>query len=181
MLDNIRAHSLVVGRVAEFIATALHRNGQPISVELVLSAALLHDIAKTACLHNGEDHASVGHDICLKHGYPELAPIVRQHVILIDGFPQNPITEKEIVYYADKRVKHDQIVSLESRQQYIIDRYGLGDARRHDAIKRNFQQSLLIEQELFAGLECNPAGLSDCLERSPDWLPENEKITECHV
>lgn len=178
MLDNIRAHSLVVGRVAEFIAIELHRIGRPISVELVLSAALLHDIGKTSCLYNGEDHSHVGHDICLKHGYPELAPIVRQHVILVDGFPENPITEKEIVYYADKRVKHDQIVSLDSRQQYIIDRYGLGDPKRHAAIKKNFRQSLLIEHELFSELDCTPAGLSDCLPAFPDWLPNNEMITE---
>ena len=179
MLGNIKAHSIAVGRVAEFIAIELHRKGQPISVELVLSGALLHDIGKTSCLHNGGDHSQVGHDICMKHGYHELAPIVLQHVILVDGFPKNPITEKEIVYYADKRVKHDQVVSLNSRQDYIIDRYGLGDPKRHQAIKQNFQQCWLIEQELFSLLDCRPDSLPDCLTPHPDWLPDNADRVEC--
>ena len=173
MLENIKAHSIVVGRIAEFIAGSLSRSGQPISVDLALSAALLHDIGKTSSLDTGEDHSQVGHDICVAHGYFELAPLVRQHVILIDGFPDNPITEKEIVYYADKRVKHDQIVGLDSRLEYILDRYGLGDPRRHQAIEKNFRQSHLIEEELFSVLDCRPEGLADCLDPEPDWLSRN--------
>jgi hypothetical protein len=142
-------------------------------VELALAAALLHDIGKTSCLDSGEDHSQVGSDICIKHGYLELAPLVRQHVILIDGFPDNPITEKEIVYYADKRVVHDQIVGLDSRLKYIIDRYGLGDPQRQKAIENNFRQSRLIEQELFSMLGCSPESLADHLVPHPDWLLEN--------
>jgi len=175
MLENIKAHSIVVGRIAEFIAVRLHRNGQPISVELALSAALLHDIGKTSCLDTGEDHSQVGHDICVAHGYFELAPLVRQHVILVGGFPENPITEKEIVYYADKRVKHDQIVSLDSRLKYILERYGLGNPKRHKAIENNFRQSHLIEQALFSVLGCRSESLADHLVPHPDWLPKNNQ------
>ena len=180
MLVNIKAHSITVGRVAEYIAVELHRSGQPISVELVLSAALLHDIGKTSCLHNGADHSQVGSGICEKHGYVELAPIVRQHVILVDGFPENSITEKEIVYYADKRVNHDQVVSLDSRLNYIVDRYGLGDPKRHKAIEKNFEQCWLIERELFSWLDCSPDSLPDCLEPYPDWLLDNQNMMEHH-
>lgn len=170
MLENIRAHSIVVGRIAHFMATELRRAGQPISVELCLSAALLHDIGKTSCLHNGEDHSLVGADICLAHGYHELVPLVRQHVILVAGFPENPISEKEIVYYADKRVNHDGIVTLDERLRYICERYGLGDPHRHAAIEKNFRQCQQIEAQLFSRLEYAPEALERQVPREPDWL-----------
>ncbi|MCK5404400.1 MAG: HD domain-containing protein, partial [Desulfobulbaceae bacterium] len=46
MLENIRAHSIMVARIAELIAGGVKNAGHPISLELTLAAALLHDIGK---------------------------------------------------------------------------------------------------------------------------------------
>jgi len=83
MLSNIRRHSLVVARLAIQLLEglcAMQPNNPQAAKELVLAGALLHDIAKTPCLHSRCDHAQVGAEICHKEGYPEVAAIVAQHV-----------------------------------------------------------------------------------------------------
>lgn len=171
MLPNIRAHSLVVARIAELLALALRGRGVAIDAELTLAAALLHDIAKSFCLDNDRNHAALGRDICLEHDLHELAPLVAQHVVLeADSFPEAPLSAKEIVYYADKRVNHDQIVTLEERLTYIIDRYGQNDPPRKAAIRKNFERCLRIEQAIFDGLDFGPGDLPARLAVSaPAW------------
>jgi uncharacterized protein len=161
MLDNIKAHSIVVARISEFLAVNLVDKGFDISVDLIISAALLHDIGKTLCINNNGDHALKGKEICLKHGYHEIAGIVEEHVILQQAFPDQVISATEIVYYSDKRVNHDQIVSLGDRLDYILEVYGLSQDNRIKAIKKNFEHCCLIEEEIFSHLDCLPANLAE--------------------
>ncbi len=161
MLDNIKSHSIMVARISEFLASALASKGFDIYVDLTTSAALLHDIGKTLCLNNSCDHALKGKEICLKHGYPELAGIVEEHVILQQAYPDQAISATEIVYYSDKRVNHDQIVSLADRLDYIIEIYGWSQEDRIKAIKKNFERCCLIEEEIFSHMDCSPAKLAD--------------------
>lgn len=167
MLDNIKAHSIVVARIAEFLAVS---RGELLVVELAVAAALLHDIGKTSCLNTDKNHAAVGRDICLAHGLDEVAAIVAEHVILETAFPEQAISAKEIVYYADKRVNHDQIVSLEERLAYIFGKYGKDNPVIHEAIRRNFQRCYLIEEELFSRLDWRPEQLASLLAPQPAWL-----------
>jgi len=37
--------------------------------------------------------------------------------------PDSEVNEKEIIYYSDKRVNHNEVVTLEKRLEYLIDRY----------------------------------------------------------
>ncbi len=162
MLDNIRAHSLTVALVAEQLYELL---ASSVSTELlpdkalITAGALLHDIAKTKCL--GEDcrHAEVGAHICFEEGLPEIAEIVSEHVILSDPdlsrWEEGRFFAKEIVYYADKRVKHDQIVPLTERLDYIIDRYGAGDEYVIRRIRENFTTCQNLEKAIFY-----PSGIS---------------------
>jgi len=163
MLDNIRAHSLMVTRVAQVLLQGLadsRKENSPLpSTELVLAGALLHDIAKTPCLENHCDHAKQGRDICLERGYSEVAEIVREHVILTEfsskRYAKGYFLAKELVFYADKRVRHEEIVSLEERLEYILEHYGNNDPRRYTLIKENFSKCQQLETFLFfsAGME----------------------------
>ncbi|MEJ2689689.1 MAG: HDIG domain-containing protein [Deltaproteobacteria bacterium] len=164
MLDNIKDHSIMVARIAEYLAAELSVVGESLSLPLAVSAALLHDIGKTQCLKNGNDHAQLGKDICLAHRYTELAPIVGEHVVLKHGMPASGLSEKEIVYYADKRVNHDVIVSLEERLAYIMEHYGNNDERRHRAIERNFVICQQIEARIFNFLAVSPAAMAGAVE-----------------
>jgi putative nucleotidyltransferase with HDIG domain len=162
MLPNIREHSLMVGRVAAFIGQGLVQGGRTLSLDLIVSGALLHDIAKTASLETELRHDELGREICLRHGFDELAEIVAEHVVLKGGVPEL-CTEKEIVYYADKRVLHDAIVTLEARLRYILQRYGNGDDGLHARIRRNFSQAHVIEEKLFAELDFTSEELEERL------------------
>jgi putative nucleotidyltransferase with HDIG domain len=103
MLLNIKHHSIVVARVAEIITSGLIAAGHKLSMDRIIAGALLHDIGKTACLDNNDDHAAKGVEICLAHNLDPIADIVGEHVILTNYSPENNFAEKEIVYYADKR------------------------------------------------------------------------------
>lgn len=161
MLDNIRAHSLMVARVAQVLHRGLAETNKSIphlpSEDLVVAGALLHDIAKTPCLKNRCDHARHGRDICLDLGYPEVAEVVREHVILtefsVTRYDSGHFLAKELVYYADKRVRHDEIVSIEVRLEYILEHYGNNDPKRHSLIRENFEKCQQLESSLFSAME----------------------------
>jgi len=166
MLANIRAHSLLVARIAELLAKKLQKtSSQPPDLQLCVSGALLHDIAKTPCLNSGCNHAKAGAEICRSLGFPEIAEIVAGHVVLPDFSPERYaagiFSSVEIVHYADKRVIHDQIVSLPERLGYILDRYGGDDARKQEGIRDNFRKCGELEKQLFSFLDFSPEELAE--------------------
>jgi putative nucleotidyltransferase with HDIG domain len=163
MLPNIKEHSIVVTRVAEIITSSLITVGHKLSLDKVIAGALLHDIGKTACLDNEDDHAAKGIEICRAHKLEPIADIVEEHVILRNYSPGNNLAEKEIVYYADKRVNHDQVVSLEERLVYILERYGLDNVIRRQAIKRNYALCQELEKKIFSLLPFEPFDIQKLL------------------
>lgn len=74
--------------------------------ELIQSACLLHDLARTS-----PNHAEAGADILRKEGYESAAEIVSLH----HDIEENAGIEAMIVYLADKHRKGTQYVSLEER------------------------------------------------------------------
>lgn len=162
MLSNIREHSLVVAQVADTVLAMLKKSDEPLVLpekQLVVAGALLHDIAKTDCLRHGGDHAEIGSQICNDHGYGEVAEIVREHVRLFsyaeDGYRQGIFPAKELVFYADKRVVHNEIVDLPTRLAYILDKYGGNDSERHRIINWNFQKCMNLENWLCIKAGCD--------------------------
>ena len=123
MFPNIIDHSIQVKRVALAITDNLVESAG-INRQLVLASALLHDIAKTRTIRSGEiRHDLIGADIMREMGYPAIAAIIEVHVVMLDFKPDGPIEEREIVYYADKRVMHDRIVTINERIEDISCRY----------------------------------------------------------
>jgi uncharacterized protein len=167
MLPNIKDHSIMVARVAHIITNGLIAAGHnELSLDKVIAGALLHDIGKTACLENDDDHAARGYDICLTHKLESIADIVAEHVILKNYVLDNGVSEKEIVYYADKRVNHDQVVSLQDRLAYILERYGLNNQVRYLAIKKNYALCQGLEKYMFAELPFAPQDIANLLAES---------------
>jgi len=123
MPAHIRAHSILVARIAKLISLNLKSLGADISVKLTVSGALMHDIAKFPCIQSHENHCIKGKDICEKEGFHEISDIVNEHVVLQHTVTDNEYNEKEIVNYADKRVLHDRIVSIQERMNDIFVRY----------------------------------------------------------
>jgi putative nucleotidyltransferase with HDIG domain len=163
MLENIKAHSIVVERIASLMARGLREAGEKLSLDLVTAGALMHDIAKTRSLKTKENHSATGSEICIENHLEEIADIVAEHVVLKSFSREGPVLEKEIVYYADKRVNHNTIVSLEERLAYLIRQYGKGDQRLIQRMGKNFDLCKQVESKLFAKLPFAPEDVARLL------------------
>ncbi len=109
----------------------------------------------------------MGRLICIENQFSEVADIVGEHVKIKHYSPEADLSEKEIVYYSDKRVNHDQIVSLEERLAYIIERYGGNHASIQRRIRDNFDMCRRVESRLFGLLDFAPDSLP-CLAEKED-------------
>ena len=162
MMSHIIDHSRMVQRVAETLTRFLKQDNPHLNMDLILAGAILHDITKTRSITTGEKHAQTGGALLARIGYPEVGDIVRQHVALdqnfdgkIDMDQKIPITEAALVNYADKRVLQDQVVPLEDRLGYIMERYGTSK-RAVERIKVVWKDTVILEQVLFRNLEITP-------------------------
>ncbi len=127
MLPNIIDHSIQVKNVAEAIYNNLLEK-EKLSFELIIASALLHDIAKTRSILQKEmRHDLTGGEMLRKLGYDDIAVIVENHVVFTGFEPESPLSEKEIIFYADKRVMHDKIVNIDKRVEDLVERYGKTD------------------------------------------------------
>lgn len=164
MFDNIKAHSVIVEKVASVIAKGLRESGMDISLEKVVAGSLMHDIGKALCLNSDEDHAAKGKEICIQNHLEEIAEIVGQHIRLKNDHLNNGIHEEELVYYADKRVNHDKVVSLDERLEYLLTRYGKKGERLCQLIRKNFEICKKVEERLFAKLNFSPNDLAEMIK-----------------
>lgn len=147
MLPNIAKHSQQVKNVSVAIVDNLK---EPASVnrQLVIACALLHDIAKTKSIETGEiRHDLMGGELMRALGFETIAVAVESHVILTNYRHEGPLEEREIVFYADKRVMHDRIVSVDERVDDLALRYGIND-RIREMISENRKFIVLVENKI---------------------------------
>lgn len=156
MPAHIVAHSTRVSRVALWLCDALNAVAPCLDRDLVQAASLLHDITKARSFATGEDHAASGEIYLAERGFRQVGRIVAQHVKLEVFDPAGPPTEAEVVNYADKRVLHDRIVSLDHRMAYILERYGAADEVRRRRIMALWHETRRLEAKLFRQLDCGP-------------------------
>ena len=162
MLEHIVAHSLQVCRVGTCLVDFLNKKGIGLDGPLIQAAALLHDITKTRSFKTEENHALTGSQHLKNAGFSEVGDLVRQHVRLDDYSEPQSLTEAHIINYADKRVLHDRIVSLDERMDYIMERYGREPAH-HQRIRLLWEKTKDLEKQIFSHLPFSPNDLIDHL------------------
>lgn len=134
-LPNIMEHSLLVAEVTKAICDNLKDKSQ-ISTDLAVCGAILHDVTKTQSLQTGEHHDISGGIYMRELGEEKIASIIESHVALKEFSIEAPLNEEEIVHYADKRVKHSEIVTINERIEDLIIRYGNTPERKKDIASR---------------------------------------------
>ena len=144
--DNIIAHSKAVCDVAMKVADLLERKNIHVNRDLVTAAALLHDIKKV----NSIDHVIEGYEFIKSLGFPEVSLIIKKHgLVHLQNEDFVPKTwEEKIVFYADKRVKNDKIVSVEQRFGYVKQRYNHYDVQKEYDFTKEIEKELLGEEEI---------------------------------
>ena len=149
--SNILNHCKKVRGVAIFIAKELQKVGIDINVEMVSSAAYLHDLFKVVVLeeltpseeYHPEDYtedeitmwkklrdkfqgmfeSEVAYEI-FKNDFPELALVVKNSS---DPYNREKTWEELVVHYADWRITGEEIIVLDKRLIYLRDRYPRDD------------------------------------------------------
>jgi putative nucleotidyltransferase with HDIG domain len=177
MLDHIVVHSMQVCRVATLLTENLIDQGIDLNFDLIQAAGLLHDITKTHSFQTKENHALTGGQFLAARGFSEVGSLVGQHVRL-DEYP-NPaiVSEAAIINYADKRVLHDKVVSLEKRLDYILGKYAKVPEHRK-RIYWLWEKTKEIEDVIFSALSYSPGyliGLINSEDRSLDFQ-EYQKV-----
>ena len=157
MRPNIVEHSIQVMHVSLAITDNL-KNGVAVNRDLVIAAALLHDITKTRSLKTKERHDVSGGELLREMRFATIAEIVEQHVVLQNFNLQGSLEEREIISYADKRVMHDKIVTIDERVHDLLQRYGNGDEIR-SLICQNKNLILAVENKIssFMKIDINRA------------------------
>jgi putative nucleotidyltransferase with HDIG domain len=156
--QHVIVHSLQVERVATYLGTRLNEMGEELNLGVIQAAALLHDIAKIDGLRTGENHARAGGEVIRGMGFPRVAEIVEQHVMVPSVPGLLKVTEDELVNYADKRVMHDRVVTLEERFADLEDRYGKNSESRV-YIGNALERAREIERKIFRKLVIRPEDL----------------------
>ena len=102
-------HSRVVARVARAIGEKILQAGCEMNVNLVEACGYLHDIGK-----GQKKHAKVGAQLLTNMGYPNIADIIAVHMDL-SFVDEGKISEKEVIYLADKLTQGERILELDKR------------------------------------------------------------------
>ncbi len=173
MLPNIVEHSYRVCQVASFLGKALSGSEEGLDPELIVASSLLHDITKTRSLKTKEQHAGTGGSLLDDLGYPRVAEVVRGHVRLPGRDTLAPPREVHIINYADKRVRHNTVVSLKERFIDLAERYGVTRDRRL-RIEQMREATLELEENIFRRIDSTPDDLQAFNALSPfdlDTIP----------
>lgn len=159
--DWLRAHSLLVGRIAETLVAACgDARGQARDIAL---AGYLHDIGKSPLVAgDAREHNELSALILAAEGLAGSVEPARRHAIytVLDPATAPATLADRIVYVADRRGGM-RVESVEARAR--------DTARRHprfaDDIERAIPIAKTLEQEVFAGLLFAPEELEAHLIR----------------
>lgn len=116
--ENIRAHCKMVARVARGLGEALLNAGLALDVDLLESAAAVHDLAR-----GQRDHAQAGARMLSWWGFDQAADLVAAHMDLKTE-PDDLLDEKQVLYLADKLVSEDRLVDMDERFRMKLEQYG---------------------------------------------------------
>ena len=141
--SNVIEHCKSVCKVAEEIADNLIKKGIKLNKEIVIAAALMHDIEREK-----KDHVMEGAKLIRKMGFPEVAEVMAKHSLhkIEDPIKQPRTCEEKIIFYADKRAKGNKIVSLEGRFKDLKQRYALDFTKEYEFSKK-MENELMVENK----------------------------------
>lgn len=180
---NVRAHSLQVARIGEFLAQKLIEAGEEVDVETVWIAGIIHDFVRVVDFDkipkegNEEDqlvwkelqkahqghHADIAAEILYEREEEGLAALVGKHRYTSITDVNAPTTwEEKLLYYADKRVAHDEIVSLQERLDEGKKRHFPNTPIDEEEEARR-EKIFALEKEIFEKINMSPDKLAQAL------------------
>jgi alpha-ribazole phosphatase len=127
--EGVISHSVLVAELARMLAERLNDAGLALNLPLIAASGRLHDIAR------GEpDHAAAGAALLARMGYPLVSAVVAKHMDIRSPGPS--VDEADLVYFADKCVEEDRLVSLEERFEKSLLRHADWPEVREKVLER---------------------------------------------
>jgi HD superfamily phosphodiesterase len=173
--ENKRRHLLLVSRVAEFLARRLmaqsvsHVGGNHqaivINTQLLVAAALLHDIDKNIEKLPGERHPDTAVRVLCELGMNEVASLVKKHSLHMINDPKTAPKswEEKVLFLADKMVKYD-VITVDKRfdlwQQEAIPEEG------RQQLEMAYPKVKALEHEIFTILSLDPSEVARLVEEA---------------
>lgn len=111
--------------------------------ERIRKACLVHDLCRQK-----KDHALISAVALLAEGYPEIADLVSVHHVSAYSKEEagSPLSDAEVLFYADKRVKEDQVVTVQERFAASMAKCYTDEAvSRHE---KTLRKTLCIERKI---------------------------------
>lgn len=145
---HVVRHCRAVAQTSLLIGEELNKHGYNLSLEVILGAAWLHDVARVQ-----DRHEEVGADIVLACGFEPEAKIIQHHMHHEITTDVNQIQEIDVVCLSDRMVKEDQFVGLMERMEYVLEKWK-GNQEAEEVIRQKFkeQRNLLDEIEKKIGI-----------------------------
>lgn len=122
---NVQRHATKVAWAAYILARMLRIAGEHVDPILTHRGGLLHDLDKIRTLREVNRHGQMSAEFLEEQGYPEVAEIVRGHILhtILEPSADERSWEVKLVYFCDKLTEGDQIVTLGERFNALGDRY----------------------------------------------------------
>lgn len=138
--ESVRSHCHMVAGLALALACRLNLAGAGLDEDLVLAGALLHDVTRQQ-----PEHPLTGASLLKKKGYPRVAEIVAGHMD-IDVNEEEPISETEVVFLADKMIKGESVINTSERLAVMLKKYN-NDQNAYQAVMQRMKQAELIKKK----------------------------------
>lgn len=145
-------HSVAVAEKAVSLAEAANRAGAFLNLNLIVAAALLHDIA-----YNMPKHPKTAALWLRQMGMPQVAAVVENHSYLPDRVLYE-LDETIIVFLADKLLLGDRPCTIEQRYEHRMLEYA-GDPAAEEAIRARLEQAKQIYSLYLDSLQPEENGL----------------------
>ena len=166
--DAVKRHCDAVADFALVLAEDLTKRGVILRPQALYTAAQLHDLLRFVDFTPGAAHEELpsepdaweewrqqyqglGHEAACakflrKRGFEALADIIEVHGLQLPS-PKRSTIEQQLLFYADKRVMQDTVVSLEERFDDFRNRYANG--KKTEEGQTWLKEAMHVEQALF--------------------------------
>ena len=123
--ENVKKHSITVSQAAYTLAVMMRNKGMTINSILTHRGGLLHDLDKIETLRLSGAHGKKAAAFIEEKGYPEVAVIIREHIMstILNPNADNRSWEVKLVYFCDKLAEGDQLVPFNQRLSALYERY----------------------------------------------------------
>ncbi|MDP7247631.1 MAG: tRNA (adenosine(37)-N6)-threonylcarbamoyltransferase complex ATPase subunit type 1 TsaE [Candidatus Peribacteraceae bacterium] len=169
---NVIAHCDAVADIAQRVGEELIKIGKLVRPTTLRRCSELHDLFRFVEFHHGnhapipttkEDeetwatlinkyeghsHESACAEFLREQGFPDMASIVEIHGLKTENHPEMT-TEQKILFYADKRIRDNEWVTVDERFEYFKRIYT--DGKETDFHRKWYKETKELEKELFNG------------------------------